>query len=109
MRIETTFDAEIKNLLMKISMKGVEEKDCKPQVHNDLYWFTPYPKAYSNTLANPLRISTNHHLVNHKAFFQTGRNKAVTLPWDSHTVLRMKDTTHSLGHNNLQPKMANTK
>ena len=50
-RIEMAFDAKIKNLPVKISKKGVEEKDCKPQVDNDLYWFAPYPKAYSSTLA----------------------------------------------------------
>ena len=37
MRIEMALDAEIKNLPMKISKKGVEEKDSKPQVDNDLY------------------------------------------------------------------------
>ena len=50
-RIEMAFDAEIKILPMKIFKKEVEEKDCKPQVGNDLYWFAPYPKAYSSTLA----------------------------------------------------------
>ena len=36
-RIQMAFDAEIKKLPVKISKKGVEEKDSKPQVDNDLY------------------------------------------------------------------------